>query len=80
MVIYYLTRSIPWYEQTRTFNPIPAVASRSVNSSLHSGVSEIASSKRELAFGRAGCQRLLKSKPQITNITFIIGIYSQSCQ
>ena len=48
------------YEYTRTCNPMPTVPSRSVNSCLHSGVPEIASSKRKLAFGRTGCQRLLK--------------------
>jgi len=38
-----------------------AVASRSVNACLHRGVPEIASSECELAFGRAECQRLLKT-------------------
>ena len=51
---------LPVYEYTRTCNPMPAVASRSANSCLHSGVPEIASSERELAFGKAGCQRSLK--------------------
>jgi len=45
---------------------MPTVASNSTNSCLHSRLPEIASGERKLRSVRAGCQRLVKNKLQIT--------------
>ena len=60
------THSLLVYMYMGTSNPMPTVASWSMNSCLHSGVPEVASGEHELACGEAGCQSLLKGKLQIT--------------